>query len=58
LSFGADLPEMADYGVNVFVSALTRPELGPGSIGVTIAVAVVGLVLRRMLARRRHAATA
>ena len=54
----SDLPEMADYGVNVFVSALTRPELGLSSIGVTIAVAVVGLVLRRMMARRRTAATA
>lgn len=54
----SDLPEMADYGVNVFVSALTQTELGLRVIGVTIAVAVVGLVLRRMMARRRNAATA
>jgi hypothetical protein len=51
------LPDMADYGVNVFFSALALPDLTLRSLAITIVVAIVGLVLRRWVVRRGDAAS-
>lgn len=53
-----DLPAMADYGVSVFFSALALPELGLRSIAITLVIATIGLVGRRLWARRRTTAAA
>lgn len=50
----SDLPAMADYGVNVFFAALALPDLTLRSLAITVVVAVVGLVLRRLWARHRN----
>lgn len=50
-----DLPGMADYGVTVFFSALSLPELTLPSLVVTVVVAAAGLALRWVLPRARRA---
>jgi hypothetical protein len=47
-----DPVEMRDYGIQVFFSALTVPELALRPIVLCIAVAVVGLVVRAVVLRR------
>lgn len=46
--------EMLDYGVGVFFSALTMPELALPPLIVAVAVGIVGAFAFRMLAGRRH----
>jgi len=47
--------EMLDYGVNVFRSAIVMPEIWGPPIGLAVAIAVVGLVARRVVEKRRAA---
>lgn len=49
--------EMLDYGVNVFGMALWIPEIALPPLAVAVAVAVVGLIGRLVVTRRRTAAT-
>lgn len=53
-----DLPGMAEFGGQVFVSASTMPEIIVPPLVTTVLVAVVGLVLRRVVGRRRTGRTA
>lgn len=50
-----DLDEMREFGVSVFVAALTLPEVALPPIVVTILVAAAGLVVRALLKRRSPA---
>lgn len=47
-----DLDEMREYGLAVFVAALTLPEIVIPPLVVTVLVAAIGLVVRSLLARR------
>lgn len=48
-----DLGEMREYGLAVFVAALTRPEIAIPPLAVAILVAAIGLVVRAVGARGR-----
>ena len=47
--------EMLDYGLNVFRSFLGSPDLGGTAVALALGIAVVGLVGKRTVARRRAA---
>jgi hypothetical protein len=47
--------DIIDYGIDVFQMALFTPELALRPIIATVVVAVVGLVVRALIGRRRRA---